>query len=461
MERKKANLLFIFADQHRRFDLGCYGNRQVMTPHLDELASQGLRFTGCCSNSPVCVPARGSLLTGLHAARHGALTNDLAIRYDVESIADVLHAGGYHTGYIGKWHLCGVPRAQHVDRARRLGFDEWKVANCNHNYLNCWYDDEKDERHAVEGYEPEIFGGLAAEFLQRNVQAQEPFALFLSFATPHDPHDKVLETYMEQYRGREVTLRPNAPERIMVNREHFISHAEQVERMRGYYAHITAIDRQVGVLMELLREKGVLDDTLVVYTADHGDMLGSHGQKDKQLPYEESIGVPLLMRWPGRIVPGVQEGLIGLVDLPVTVAGLLGLSFHSSTDGADLSRMALCGGAGLSECYLYDLYACHQAADKGQEAWRGIRTDRYTFVTHGDGSDWLLFDNTKDPYQMVNLVDDPAAAEKKAELFERLRRHVEHTDAFLNGADYMRFCGRAKDFNESQLYFHRAPIAEN
>ena len=370
-----------------------------------------------------------------------------------------MNAGGYHTGYIGKWHLCGIPRRQFIDRARRLGFAEWKVANCNHNYLSCYYDDENNVRHEVEGYEPEIFGGLAAEFLERNAGTQQPFALFLSFAIPHDPHDRVGPEYAEMYKERGVTLRPNASEQIMVNREKYITHAEQVELIRGYYAHVTAIDKQVGVLTELLRQKGVLDNTLIVYTADHGDMLGSQGMRDKQLPHEESIGVPLIMRWPGHIAPAVHAGRIGLVDLPVTVAGLLGLSFSKKTDGIDLSRMALAREEGLPECYIYDLYACHQAASKGQEAWRGIRTDRYTYATRGDGSDWLLFDNETDPYQMNNLVHDPAAAEIKAALHERLRAHVESTDAFLNGDDYIRFCGRVKEFNESQIHFGFAPIA--
>lgn len=460
MGEKRPNLLFIFADQHRKFDLGCYGNPQVLTPQLDALAAEGLRFNNCCSNAPVCVPARGSLLTGLHAAHHGALTNDLAIRYDVESIADVLNAGGYRTGYIGKWHLCGIPRQQAIDRARRLGFTEWKVANCNHDYLNCYYDDEDDVRHTVDGYEPEIFGGLAAEFLQRNADAQQPFALFLSFAAPHDPHDRVGEEYMEIYKDCEVALRPNVPEQVLQRAGVYIPRDEQARRMRGYYAHITAIDRQIGRLTEVLREKGVLDDTLIIYTADHGDMLGSQGQRDKQLPHEESIGVPLLMRWPGHIAPGVHDGLIGLVDLPVTAASLLGLSFTQKTDGTDLSAMALAHGEGLPECYIYDLYACHQAALKGQWAWRGIRTDRYTYVTRGDGSGWLLFDNETDPYQMDNRIDDPALAAVKDALHARLRAHVERTDVFLDGDDYIRFCGRVKEFNASQIHFGFAPIAE-
>ena len=109
---------------------------------------------------------------------------------------------------------------------------------------------------------------------------------------------------------------------------------------------------------------------------------------------------------------------------------------------------------------MYDLYACHQAALKGQQAWRGIRTPRYTYATRGDGSDWLLFDNETDPYQMKNRIDDPAMAALKAELHSRLRAHVERTDAFLNGDDYIRYCGRVEDFNESQIHFGFAPIAK-
>ena len=133
---KTQNLLFVFSDEHRKHDLGCYGNTIVKTPNLDRLAEEGLCFSHCVSNSPVCVPARGSLLTGLFPQKHGAFTNDLAIHSDCISIANVLNDAGYHTGYIGKWHLAGIPRDQFITEERRLGFKEWKVANCNHDYLH-------------------------------------------------------------------------------------------------------------------------------------------------------------------------------------------------------------------------------------------------------------------------------------------------------------------------------------
>lgn len=458
MREKKPNLLFVFSDQHRKFDLGCYGNQEVITPNLDSLAQEGARFEHCCSNSPVCVPARGALLTGLHAQKHMAFTNDLPIRYDLESVADVLNRAGYHTGYIGKWHLCGVPRDQYIDKDRRLGFTEWKVANCNHNYLNCYYDDEENVRHHVDGYEPEIFGELAAEFLERNAQSDEPFALFVSFATPHDPHDRVGEEYKKMYEGRTVTLRPNTPDKVMVNSQTYIDKERQTELARGYYSHVTAIDRQMGLLMDLLEKKGQKDNTLIVYTADHGDMLGSQGTRDKQLPYEESIGIPLIMSFKDVIQPGVRKGMIGLVDLPVTVAGMLGLSFEQETDGKDLQSMILKGENGQEECYLYDLYPCHQAADKGMKAWRGIRTERYTYAVYAEGTEWLLFDNETDPYQMHNLIADETMKEIKEDLAEKLKKNVETYDGFMDGDSYIYHSGVLEEFNRSQLFFHRKPL---
>ena len=142
----KKNLLFIFSDQHRAMDLGCYGNSQVKTPELDGLSRLGTTFLNCVSNTPLCVPARGSILTGLMPIKHRAATNDLPISENVISIAHVLKEAGYHTGYIGKWHLAGVPRDKYISKGKgRLGFEEWKVCNCNHEYLDAYYYDEEKQ----------------------------------------------------------------------------------------------------------------------------------------------------------------------------------------------------------------------------------------------------------------------------------------------------------------------------
>lgn len=460
MGKRKPDLLFVLSDQHRKFDLGCYGNSEVLTPNLDALAETGARFEHCISNSPVCVPARGSVLTGLCAQTHGAYTNDLSIRYDIESIADALKRAGYHTGYIGKWHLCGIPRDQAIDRTRRLGFEEWKVANCNHNYLDCYYDDEENVRHFRQGYEPEIFGDLAEEFIERNADSDQPFALFLSFASPHDPHNLVGEEYKKLYENREVSLRPNAPQTIQLSRKRQISAEAEKENVRGYYGHVTAIDRQMGRLLKAMEKHRRLDTALVVYTSDHGDMLGSQGTVDKQLPYEESIGVPLIFSMPGTIPCGERQELISLVDLPTTVVGLLGVEFHEAKDGRDLHKMVEGLDEGPEECYLYDLFPCHQAADKGFFAWRGLRTRRYTYATHADGTDWLLFDHETDPYQLHNLVQEDSLQDVKAALHKKLAAYVEKYDGFMSGNEYIRFSHRVEEFDSSQLYFSRPTLAE-
>lgn len=457
---QSPNLLFIFTDEHRKFDLGCYGNNDVMTPNIDRLASNGARFENCVSNAPVCVPARGSLLTGLCAQKHGAYTNDLEIRYDAESMADVLNNAGYHTGYIGKWHLCGVPRNQFIDADRRLGFTEWKVANCNHNYKKCYYDDENNGRHFVDGYEPEIFGQLAADFLDRNMNSEQPFALFLSFASPHEPHLIVGEEYLKMYENKTVSERPNVPDDIMVTFNKSITKEENLASLKGYYAHITAIDRQVGILTEKLRDKGLLDNTLVVFTADHGSMIGSHGRVHKQLPYEESCAVPLILSMNGYIPAGTNDTMIGLTDLPVTVAGLLGLKFSHDTDGLDLSSSIIGNEPGPDSCYMYDLYPCHQAYDSGLSAWRAIRTKKYTYAMFGTGEDWLLFDNENDRYQLNNLIDTEAAEGIKSELRRELTAYVEKYDGFMDGNAYIRFSNRVDDFNKSQKYFNRPALEE-
>mgnify|MGYP000796438160 CR=1 FL=1 len=246
----------------------------------------------------------------------------------------------------------------------------------------------------------------------------------------------------------------------MMNLESFATPQNAQGWLRGYYAHITAIDRQVGYMLDILREKGVLDDTLVVFTADHGSMLGSQGLVDKQVPYEESVGVPLIMRMKDKIPAGRREGLIGLVDLPVTVMGLLDLRFSEKTDGADLCLMVTEDSSGLESCYLYDLYPCHQAFDKGMRAWRGIRTSQYTYAVSGEGEDWLLFDNSSDIYQQNNLIDDPAYCEIKKALRRILDGHVNAYDGYMSGNEYIHFSHREEDFDRSQIYFRRPTLSE-
>lgn len=454
-ENKTPNILYIFADQHRKFDIGCYGHEFVKTPNLDKLASEGLIFEHCISNSPVCVPARGAMLTGLHAGKHKAFTNDISVDTSCTSIANVLKNAGYFTGYIGKWHLGGIPRDQFITENNRLGFEEWKVANCNHDYLKCYYDDRDNNRYYVDGYEPEIFGELALDFLEEQKDAKTPWALYVSFATPHGPLDIIDEKYLEEYKDIEIQLRPNTDGDVMLNKTTFLNLEQYRKDAKGYFSHITAIDRQIGLLMEKLKANNQWENTIIIYSADHGDMLGSHGARDKQVPYEESIGIPLIAFWKNHIYHGICDELIGLVDIPVSLAGLIGTKFSSEVDGEDLSDLFTNPkSVGYSSAYMYDYYPAHQGVNKGIKAWRGIRTKKYTYAVQFDNLDWLLFDNENDPYQLNNLAGKPEHKKLQEELWKELQKHINKHDKLISGFDYVVYSGQVEEFNKSQIHFN-------
>lgn len=370
------NILFVFSDQHRWSDLNCYGNAQVISPNLDLFADDAAQFHNCISNCPLCVPARGSLLTGLFPLKHGAAANDLPMKQESESFAQVLkEKGGYHTGYIGKWHLAGIPRDQYIPEGNgRFGFREWKVANCTHQYMDSYYYDEGNHRHEIDGYEPIAQTDLAIDFISRN-KGQSPWALVVSWGPPHDPYDQVPEKYQEMYQNLEVKLRDNVGQSAAITEKNKLNRSQIKEMYKCYYAQITALDEQFGRLIKVLQETNQLDNTIIVYTSDHGDMLGSQGYKNKQLPYDESIKVPLLVYWKNKTFTHSSDELIGLVDLPVSLLGLVGLQFSQPVDGKDLSSLFISDqNVGLESCYIFELSACHQASTRGIPEWRGVRT---------------------------------------------------------------------------------------
>lgn len=451
---RPPNILFVFSDQHRAADLGCYGNAEVRSPRLDRFAAEGLRFENAISNAPLCVPARGGLLTGRYPLRHGAWTNDLPVRPEVPSVAKALGTNGYRTGYFGKWHLGGIPRDQPIEKERRLGFEAWKACNCDHAYLNSYYDDEENHRHPIEGYDAATYTGFAEEFIRRGAENDRPWAAWLSWGPPHDPYFEVPEEWLRLYADRRLPLRPNVPGSI-VDRLDLDRHWDRATvegNLHGYYAHVSALDALFGRLLDALDATGQAENTLVVYTSDHGDQLGSHGWTNKQLPYEESIRVPLLVRGP-NVAKGVSEALIGLTDLPVSLLAHAG-TVLPGPDGEDLSALfADAAARGPGNRYIFDLVPCHQSAWRGTGAWRGVRTPTHTYACHDDGTPWLLFDNRNDPYQRQNLVHSNDHAELRAELHAATAAHAARHDALIPWRDLLRREGRVDDWNRSQRAF--------
>jgi arylsulfatase A-like enzyme len=450
----KPNVLFVFSDQHRWCDLNSYGNTQIISPNFDAFAEKALQFENCIANCPLCVPSRGTLLTGLFPLKHGAAANDLPMNEEVQSFGEVLKMNRYHTGYIGKWHLAGVPRDQAIPPGlKRYGFDEWKVANCTHDYMNSYYDDEQNNRHKIIGYEPIKQTDLAIDFIERNHQ-QVPWALVLSWGPPHDPYDAVPQRYLDLYEAMPIKLRDNVGKFVNHSNSEGWSNQNLIDCHRGYYAHISALDEQFGRLLDALKRTGQLENTIVVYTSDHGNMLGSQGMFNKQSPWEESIKVPLMISWENHVLQGRRNELISLVDLPVSLLGLIGLTFREQVDGKDLHDLFINWGAkGLDSCYIFELSACHQASNQGLTEWRGIRTERYTFARSVNDDGWLLYDNLNDPFQLDNLAHQLEWEEVKTQLSDQLNQYIARHDGLKSWGELIDDYGFRDKWNVSENYF--------
>lgn len=460
MSQHMPNLLFVLADQMRGFDMGCAGNPEVITPNLDRLAADGMRFDRAFANAPVCTPSRGTMLTGRFPLDHGAIVNDIPL-WDVPTIADVLAGAGYRTGYIGKWHLDGVPRTRFTPPGpRRHGFQYWAAYNCSHDYFrpDKYYRDDPDPV-LVEGYEPEVQTDLACSFIREN--AAGPFALYLSWGPPHDPYAQVPPRYRKRYDAAGVTHRPNVD---LTNRNPLADGLDPARTLADYYAAITALDDQLGRLLDVLRETGAERDTVVVFSSDHGDMLWSHGMLYKQQPWEESIRIPLLVRWPARIPAGtVCDRLVSTIDYVPTLLALLGVSHDLPVAGRDLSGLFHGQPAGAApSVFLMDIKAVDQGERQGITEWRGVRTTRYTYAERLGRQPWLLHDNVNDPYQLTNLAGRADHLVVQRELADELGRWlVAAGDQFLPGAEHLARLGLGKAWEERVQYMRNPARARS
>ena len=444
----KPNILFVMADQWRAQALGFAGDPNVKTPHLDRFQRESLDCTHAISSVPVCCPARASLWTGQRALTHGVILNDVPLHPDAVTLAKVLAQAGYDTGYIGKWHLSGAQRSAFIPRDRRQGFDYWKVLNCTHDYNRSYYYAGDDTNKLLwKGYDAIAQTEDAEQYLKARAQTTKPFFLVLSWGPPHNPYGTAPAQYRAQYQADNIQLRPNVPA---------AGQHKAKQTAAGYYAHCTALDDCFGQLLETLKQAGLASNTIVVFTADHGDMLGSHGGYDKQQPYDEAIRVPLLVRWPAGL--GTQgrsvDALITSADYMPTLLGLCGVAIPKTVDGTDYSGY-LWGGKNQSDDVA--LISCpapfgNWDRQRGGREFRGLRTERYTYVRSLDGP-WLLFDDQADPYQTNNLVNLPAQAKLQADLDALLMRKLKATgDQFLPAADYIKKWGYTVNKNGTVPY---------
>lgn len=435
----KPNVVFLLTDQWRLQDLGYSGNQQVQTPNIDRFKDESINFKHAISGYSVCCPWRGSFLTGQYPLTHGIFVNDVSIGSNPVGLGDAFKAEGYNTAYIGKWHIDGRGRSAYIPPERRLGFDYFKALECSHDYnQSAYYDNDDSTKRFWNGYDVFAQTTDAQQYLQ-DQDKDTPFLLVVSWGPPHNPYETAPQEFRELYDATDIQLRPNVPPDLA---------EKSREWLAGYYAHCSAIDKSVGDIVQTLDDLQLADDTILVFASDHGDMLGSHGLERKQKPYEESIRVPFLVRYPSKYGREARtiDTFLNAHDIMPTLLGLCDLPIPTTVEGNDLSGTIEhnddTGKAVLLACF-------HPfgewSRDNGGREFRGVRTERYTYCRTLDAA-WLLYDNEADPYQQNNRVDHSDYADIQAELEAILKSMLDDIgDEFLDGMSYINQWGYTLD----------------
>lgn len=445
---KKRNLLFVFADQWRRSAVGYANDEPVSTPNIDSFATQAVVCTNAVSTCPLCSPARASLMTGKHPLATGVFTNcktgtSIRLADDEVCISDILKEHGYQTGYIGKWHL-DEPEKNHTEQPvskaknwdaytppgpRRHGFDFWYAYNACDNHTKAHYWTDSPMAVHADQWSPIHETDVALSFLQKR-DPERPFALYVSWNPPHSPYFSAPKKYWKPYEGRELERRGNVRLGAVHHHtyeEHPLDEQQFQLLQKGYYSAITGLDDQFGRLIAYLKEEQLLDDTLVILTADHGDMLASHQLIGKHVWYEESIGVPLLIGG-GQIQAGRTDTVIGSPDLAPTILDLLDLPIPSTVQGASVAESVIGGVTDdqkvgyLAACPGRELFLRQFAEAKEDPrafGWRAIRSRTTCYVVDvGYGvkpvlKRWL-YDLASDPLQLNPVsLDEPHPMEEE------------------------------------------------
>ena len=441
---RPPNLVYIFADQLRRGSCGYAGDRRAHTPHIDALARESVEFPNAVSGHPVCAPYRASLFTGKYTTSTGMVINELRMNPDHRCIGHVLTEHGYDTAYIGKWHLWANELGNHDDPRNsytppgphRLGFDGfWAAYNFHHLYVDGAYHTDSAAKTVMRGYEPDGQTDLAIEQLAQAADSGKPIALYLSYGTPHDPwaSSNVPEEYADLFRDVEFPLPPNYRSANDPYADGWaVFKAGEREQLadwvRIYDAMTANLDWNIGRLLRALDELGLREDTIVVFTSDHGEMFGAQGRRAKNIFYEEAVRVPFLLRWPGHTTAhSTSDACLNTPDIMPTLLSLMGLPIPEGVEGVDLSHCVLGVEGPEPEAAFMQGTGATAVFEDGYE-WRALRDKRYTYALYRADRSELLYDHQADPYQVRNLAQDPAYAD----VLERFRTMLRGRMAALN-----------------------------
>lgn len=428
---KRPNVLYVFSDQHRRCSLPGGDVNPVIAPNLDAFRRQNFEMSNCISNYPLCSPHRSMLLSGRWPQQTGVVINGRPLPTTELGLGEQFRRNGYHTGYVGKWHLAGGDNHFVPSGSQRFGFEDWHMwGGTNAHFNSTTWDQETGERKRMDGYNATLMTDEAVTFLNKQKGAEKPWLLVVSWNPPHPPYNPP-EDDRSKYDPASLKLRPNVrflKDYIAKKGPNYAARDEAAlrESMQGYYGGITAVDREFGRLLKSLEENGQLDNTIVVYSCDHGDLLGSHGRIGKMTPHEESCHVPFFVQVPGKQSGKKSEMLFSSIDIYPTLCGLAGIPVPPHCEGRDCSDAIR--GTGSKDAEHVFLMANTGEAE-GFEAdlpsYRGLRTKAHTYAVMEEGR-WCLYDNVKDPYQQTNLVGDPKYKPLMAKFDVELQAWLDH-----------------------------------
>jgi arylsulfatase A-like enzyme len=426
MTMAPPNIIVAFSDQQRWDTLGCYGQPLPVTPHLDRMAAEGVRFANAFTNQPVCGPTRAVVQTGRYATEVGCWRNDLALPTDAPTIARLLSSAGYETGYIGKWHLASTGGQQNhhftgVPRHLRGGYlDHWLASDVleftSHGYDGHLFD--ADERRVdFTGYRVDALTEFALDYL-RGRDRRRPFFLFLSYIEPHHQNDR------DRYEG---------PEGSKERWRDFVPPADLAgtggdwrEQYPDYLGCVHALDGGVGRIRAELARLGLAEDTLVIYTSDHGNHFRTRNGEYKRSCHDGSIRIPMLACGPGFRGGRTVERLVSLIDLAPTLAWAGGAVPPRAMRGRPLHE-ALSAAAWMDEVLV-------QISES--QVGRALRDGRWKYGVTAPGlNGWdhaaasayreeFLYDLAADPHERRNLVAEPTLTAVRADLASRLRRRL-------------------------------------
>ena len=451
----RPNLLFIMTDDHAAHAISAYGSRVNQTPNLDRIADNGVRMDAAFCTNAICTPSRASILTGTYNHVNHVTTLDTPLDNSLWTFPQALQDAGYATGLIGKWHLGHGPDHDPV------GFDFWRVLPGQGHYHNPVMIEQDGGILERGGYVTDLITDDSIEFIDEH--ADQPFALFCHHKAPHrtwEPAARHFTMYDDVDIPEPHTFRDDLegrPEVIKAMRMHMmdldpvtdlnavvpdgLSEDEEIawryqRYMRRYLGVIAAVDESIGRLLDHLEERGILDNTIVVYTSDQGFFLGDHGWFDKRLMYEESLRMPLLIQYPNRIRPGsTSDDIVVNVDFGPTLLDLMGVEIPDNVQGRSFAPILDGDTPDDWPESMYYRYWMHRDAAHNCPAHYGVRTKTHKLIcyyndplgqlgAHGptDPIEWELYDLVADPYEVDNVIDDPAYREIRIDLETQLAK---------------------------------------